>query len=225
MQKTLPIVAALLLVAVCCAGPVQAQFMANVGLTSESVMPESSQSHGSLSQYAAIAMLPTLNYAQTHGMPALAESMQDMQYIGFGLAYGSEVEKLGLQLMYLYFISAKLGLGGDITFFLPDKFNGFGIETKANWLAFNVLARYILYQTATLHAYAMGGLNLSVVRVKVEGLGQSQSNSDSELGLNVGGGLAYALGFAALYAELSYVFGNADQLVLAAGLRFALGGR
>jgi len=206
------------------AGSANAQFQATIGLASEDVRI-GSQEQPSLEQYAALALTPTLAYARTHEMPVLAESLQDLQYIGVGLAYGSELEKIGIQLMYMYFISSKLALGGDLTYFFPDKFNAFGVETKFNWIALNILARYILYQTELLHAYAMGGLNLTAVRSKVEFAGESETNSDSELGAAIGGGFAYALGFAALYVELSYVLGNADQLVVAGGLRFPLGQR
>jgi opacity protein-like surface antigen len=222
MNQQLRISLVILLVAAGFAGSANAQFQANIGLSQEDVRL-SGADQPSLQRYAALALMPSLTYARTHDMPVLAEGLQDLQYIGAGLAYGSELEKIGIQVMYMYFITAQLALGGDLTYFFPDNFDGFGVDTKVNWIAFNILARYILYQTALLHAYGMGGLNLTAVRVKAEFAGQSETNSDSELGVALGGGLAYALAFAALYVELSYVLGNADQLVVAAGLRFPLG--
>lgn len=224
MHQTLRISLATLFVVVSLAGTAGAQFQANLGLSRENVRL-GGQEQPSLQQYATLALTPSLTYARTHEMPILAESLQDLQYIGAGLAYGSELEKFGLQLMYMYFITAKLALGGDLTYFFPDKFSSPFFESKATWFAFNVLARYILFQSESMHAYAMGGLNLTAIRVKVDGGGVSETTSDSELGAAIGGGLAYALGFAALYAELSYIIGNADQLVIAGGLRFPLGQR
>lgn len=225
MKKTLLLATALMAVVLVVPGTVAAQQVPSIGLTNATRALERTTERPSLQQTAAMALLPTLQYAQTHNMPTLAEGMQDAQFIGAGLAYGSEIEKLGIQVMYLYFITAKLALGGDLTYFFPEKFDAFGVESKTNLIAFNVLARYLLYQTAALHAYAMGGLNLALFRFKTEGFGESVSNSESELGLALGGGLGYSLAFAILYVELSYVLGDADQLVVAGGLRFPLGAR
>jgi outer membrane protein X len=221
MKKTLHVLALLAFATTVSVPEVRAQFQSRVGLESWS----SGDRGSSLRAYAALATLPTLVYARTHGMTSLVDELQDTQYIGAGLAYGSEIEKIGLQAMYMYFITSVIALGGDFTFFFPDTFDFGGIETKTNWMALNILGRYVIYQSALMHAYVLAGLNFTIFRVKVEGLGQSQSDSSSKLGLDLGGGLAYAIGFALLYAELSYVLGDADQLVLAAGLRFPLGGQ
>ncbi len=194
----------------------------------ESLARPSYQSYtpGAMQHYAVLATVPTLTYARTQGLASLQESLQDQQLVGAGLAYGTEFEKVGVQLMYLYYISSVIALGGDFIFFFPEKFSSGSFESTQNWMTFNVLARYVFFQTALARIYALAGLNLRLFRVKVSGQGESASDTNSDLGFNIGAGLAYRVAFAVLYLELKYViYEFQNQVVAAAGVRFPLGGR
>ena len=151
------------------------------------------------------------------------EPMQDDQLVGGALVYGSQIERLGVQLSYFYFLTAVLAVGGDLTLFFPDSVTAFGVKTTQTLFALNVLAHYILYTSAVMRAYALGGLNLAIFRFKSSGSGLSISDSSSELGLKIGGGIEYALAAGFLFLELSYAISNFDQLVVAAGYRIPIG--
>lgn len=158
------------------------------------------------------------------GIAIDAEPQQDEQNIGVGVVYGAEIERLGLQLSYFYFITAALAIGGDLTFFLPESVSFGGIKTTASFYTLNVVAHYMLYTSLVMRAYALGGLNYAIFRVKTKGNGFNESGSSSEIGLNIGGGIEYALAVGFLFAELKYILGDADQLVIAAGYRHRIGG-
>ncbi len=145
------------------------------------------------------------------------------QTVGAGLIYGSEVEKLGIQLSYFYFMTAAIALGGDLSFFFPEKTEGFGSSFTQNLFTLNVMAHYVVFSTLILRAYLLAGLNYAVFRFKSEGNGFSATSSSSEIGLNIAGGIEYALVTGLLFLELKYILGNFDQLVLAAGYRHRLG--
>ena len=51
---------------------------------------------------------PFLNTAEEEGA----------QYIGGGLVFGSEIQRLGLQVMYLYYMTATIAPGRKLYFFL-----------------------------------------------------------------------------------------------------------
>jgi opacity protein-like surface antigen len=156
-------------------------------------------------------------------MPLDAEAQQDEQTFGGGLVYGSELEKLGIQLNYYYFLTALLAVGGDFTLFFPESEEAGGVKSTATWMAFNINAHYILFTAIAMRAYVLAGLNFALFRFKVSGGGFSVSDSTSEIGLNLGGGIEYALAVGFLFAELKYIIGEFDQLVIAAGYRYRFG--
>lgn len=143
--------------------------------------------------------------------------------IGGGIIYGSEIEKLGLQLMYYYFMTTSIALGGDVSFFFPEKTEFVGSSFTQTLITLNVMAHYVLYTSVIMRAYALAGLNYALFRFKSEGTGFDGSDTSSELGLNLGGGIEYALASGFLFLELKYILSEFDQLVLAIGYRHVLG--
>jgi outer membrane immunogenic protein len=141
--------------------------------------------------------------------------------LGAGLAYGTEIENIGIQLGGTYVINEDFRAAVDIIYYFPKEEEGGFVETK--WFEFNANAHYIFFQDDSMNAYAIGGLNYTSLTVDVEipGFG-SASASDGEVGLNLGIGAMIDVGFSNLYGEAKYVLGNADQLSIAVGLRFAL---
>lgn len=130
--------------------------------------------------------------------------------LGAGLAYGSEVEAIGIQAGAVYDFTEEISGAADFIVFFPDNYD---------WWELNVNGHYRFLAEDNVMVYGLAGLNYATLSVDVPGGG---SFSDSELGLNLGGGAEFGLDFANLYTELKYVVGNADQLAISAGLRFAL---
>lgn len=128
--------------------------------------------------------------------------------VGGGLAYGSEVEAIGIQAGATYAITEEISAAADFIIFFPDNYD---------WWELNVNGHYNFFSEDNVSVYGLAGLNYATLSVD---LGQFGDASDSELGLNLGGGAEFGLDFAKLYTELKYVIGNADQLGISAGLRF-----
>ncbi len=143
------------------------------------------------------------------------------QTIGGGLIYGSEIEKLGLQLTYFYFLTAAIAIGGDFSFFFPQEF--FGITNT--FMTVNVLAHYIFYNSLAFRTYVIAGLLLAIERVKFSSDFGSGNESFTEIGFNLGAGIEYALATGFLYLEVMYSRAFFGQVVLALGYRHVLGGR
>ncbi len=146
--------------------------------------------------------------------------------IGGGLAYGSEIENLGIRADGVYTINEQFRAGANITFFLPkEMFPG----VDWTWWEINANGHYLFPMDADVNVYGLAGLNF--VNFKAEGqtvtgpFGNtfSSSYSDSAIGLNIGGGAEYPLDFANLYGELKYTLSDYDQLAINVGLRFAIG--
>jgi outer membrane immunogenic protein len=141
--------------------------------------------------------------------------------LGAGLAYGTEIENIGIQLGGTYLINENFRAAADIIYYFPKEEEGGYVKTK--WFEFNANVHYIFFNDDSMNAYAIGGLNYTSLTVEIDipGFG-SASGSDGEVGLNLGVGAMIDIGFSNLYGEAKYVLGNADQLSIAVGLRFAL---
>ncbi len=152
--------------------------------------------------------------------------------VGAGVGFGSEIEMPGLQLGGYYAFTGKLAslrVGGDIDGFLPNSDRGVGGEGKVSWFDINANAQYFipgLPEDSPFAVYGLAGLNFAIVHASFtydEGVNQRDlSNTEVEPGLNLGAGAEFDIKFAAAYAEAKYVISQADQLVVFAGLRFAL---
>lgn len=127
---------------------------------------------------------------------------------GGGLAYGTEVEAIGIQGGATYSFTEEFRGAADIIIFFPDNYD---------WWELNLNGHYKFLAEEGISVYALAGINYATLSVD---FGQLGSASDSEVGLNIGGGAEFGVDFAKLYTELKFVLGNADQLALSAGLRF-----
>ncbi|MCS6966836.1 MAG: hypothetical protein NZ473_08795 [Candidatus Kapabacteria bacterium] len=134
-------------------------------------------------------------------------------HLGAGLCYGSDIEKPGIDLRGYYGISPILRLTPNFHYFFTESGTTF-------WtLDFN--AHYVFYEhRRQQRAYGVFGLQYAHSSVDLGFM----TTSDSEIGLNVGIGGETRVDFGAIFGEIKFVLGGADQLVLGAGLRFTLGG-
>lgn len=136
---------------------------------------------------------------------------------GAGLIYGTEIEQLGIRGEGFYTINEDFRVGASLGYFFPDDFN---IGSR-RWFDVNANANYFLYAEDEVSIYGLGGLNFAFLSINFDNF---PNESETEVGLNLGAGVEYMLDFASLFGELqlSGLGGDADQLVLGAGLRFDL---
>ncbi|MEX2574021.1 MAG: hypothetical protein WD317_06975 [Balneolaceae bacterium] len=142
----------------------------------------------------------------------------EAQYtVGGGLMYGSEIEQFGIRADGFYTINEDFRIGATLGYFFPDEFNG----TSFNWFDLDFNGNYFFLNEDELSLYGLGGLNFAFLSINND---NAPNYSETEVGLNLGGGLEYMLDFASLFGELKLagLGGDADQLVLGAGLRFSL---
>lgn len=143
---------------------------------------------------------------------------QDQKKIGGFLAYGTEVESLGIGINAEFPITdSKFSIAPNFIFYIPKE--DFGITTTI-W-ELNANANYYFSSTESASFYGIGGLNYTQVKVKGETFFGDFSASDNSIGLNLGAGVNFNLGKSFVpFAELKYTIGDFDQLVLAGGLKF-----
>ncbi|GGD92956.1 hypothetical protein GCM10011412_33630 [Maribacter cobaltidurans] len=138
------------------------------------------------------------------------------------LAYGTEVENIGIGVNAEFPIIEKLTVSPSFIYYLPKKVSGVSI----NWFEFNGNANYYFLDEGNINVYGQAGLNYTNVRLSYDGAYSgflSSAASDGRLGLNLGGGANFQMGGNILpFAELKYVIIDEGQLVLAAGVKFNL---
>ncbi|PKD19447.1 hypothetical protein APR41_15925 [Salegentibacter salinarum] len=147
---------------------------------------------------------------------------QEETRIGGFLAYGTEIENLGIGVNAEFPVMEKLSISPSVIYYFPKEEYGF----KMNWLEFNANANYYFLNNSDLGVYALGGLNYSSIKVSYDdswGMGGNFSASDGRFGLNLGGGLNFDIGSSILpFAEIKYVILDSGQLVASAGVKFKL---
>lgn len=152
-------------------------------------------------------------------MFSLNASAQTETKLGGFLAYGTEIENLGIGANAEFPIMEKLTISPAFIFYLPKDESGI----KINWFEVNANANYYFLVEDNLDIYGIAGLNYSSVKVKYDGsyrLG-GFSASDGRFGLNIGGGANFNLnGSITPFAELKYVIIDEGQLVIAGGVKF-----
>ena len=147
---------------------------------------------------------------------AIAQEKGDIS-IGAGVAYGFDIEDIGIQANGTYTLNENMRLGADVIYWLTD--TDFG-----DYTAFEVNANfhYLFYNENDLVLYGLGSLGIHYVSYSFSMFGFSESVSDTELGLGIGAGLEYNLGAVKLYAEPRIFLSGLDQFVLSAGVRLPI---
>lgn len=161
----------------------------------------------------------------------ISASAQTETRIGALVAYGTEIENIGIGANAEFPITEKLTVSPSFIYFLPK--DEFGI--KVNWFEVNANANYYFLQEETISIYGLAGLNYTNVKTTFDGFddlgefgemfdfGEEGEISDGRFGLNLGAGINYIMsGSITPFAELKYVIIDGSQLVIAAGVRFDL---
>lgn len=128
------------------------------------------------------------------------------------LAYGTEIEELGINFGGEYFFTNEISGGINYTIFL--------VSDPASYNELNFDGRYYFLKEK---AQVYGLLGLSSATSKFEGtvFGVPFSVKDSEVGLNIGAGVVYPLSDkVGLNGQLKYATPFNGQLVLQGGVVF-----
>ena len=153
------------------------------------------------------------------GVFLTAQSQEDTR-IGAFLAYGTEIENIGIGANAEFSIIENLTIAPSLIYYFPKEEFGF----KMTWLEVNANANYYFVANEGISVYALGGLNYSSVKVSYDdsfSFGGDFSASDGRFGLNLGGGINIETpGSIVPFAELKYVLIDGGQLVAAAGVKF-----
>lgn len=149
---------------------------------------------------------------------AFSTQAQESTRIGGFLAYGTEIENIGIGANAEFPIMENLTISPSFIYYLPKEEYGM----KMNWFEVNANANYYFVSQDNMSVYALGGLNYSSVKVSFDNarLG-NYSASDGRFGLNLGGGINFKIGGNITpFAELKYVIIDGGQLVAGAGVKF-----
>ncbi|PZD77103.1 outer membrane protein [Mesonia sp. K7] len=151
---------------------------------------------------------------------AFSAQAQKETHIGAMLAYGSEIENIGIGVNAEFPMMENLSISPSFIYYFPKEEYGL----KVNWFEVNANANYYFVNQENMGVYALGGLNYSSVKVSYDDawLG-NYSASDGRFGLNLGGGVNFKIGGKITpFAELKYVIIEEGQLVAGAGVKFSL---
>ncbi|MGF1637337.1 MAG: outer membrane beta-barrel protein [Cyclobacteriaceae bacterium] len=138
--------------------------------------------------------------------------------LGGGFAYGTEVEKLGLDLRADFKLGDKWALAPNFNFFFPR-------ETRDHihrWAGFNFDAHYLFNVENSFYFYPLFGLNIT--SYSTERKSDDRRWKNSEIGVNIGMGSEFKIagqldGFVEFkYVAIKYV----DQAVVSFGVLYRL---
>jgi len=164
-----------------------------------------------------------VSIAVLHLTCSLTAIAQTDTKIGALIAYGTEIENVGIGANAEFPIIDQLTISPSIIYYLPKDESGL----KINWFEINANANFYLLDNDSMGIYARAGLNYSNVKVKYEdnefGYMGDFSASDGRFGLNLGGGANFILSRNITpFAEIKYVLIDEGQLVIAGGIKFSI---
>lgn len=128
---------------------------------------------------------------------------------GAGVAFGSEIEQVGLQgdLHYRFANTPAIRLGAGFMYYFP--------KDNHSFTELNLNGSYIFYEEFMYKSYAYTGLNYARSKVSTG----NNSISESAFGLNIGLGAEYDFGPVLAFGDLKYVVSKFDQPVFSIGIR------
>ena len=143
--------------------------------------------------------------------------------VGAMLAYGTEIENIGIGATAEFGILEKLSIAPSFIYYLPKEEG----PIKVNWFEINADANYYFLQDEGFQVFGLAGVNYSHVKVKSDvdfgPFGGNYEASDGKIGLNLGAGVNLDLGGNIMpFANLKYVIIDDGQLVIGAGVKFKI---
>jgi outer membrane immunogenic protein len=135
---------------------------------------------------------------------------QDLR-LGGGLVYGSEIDRMGIDLRGDYQLQSNLILVPDFQLF----FNRNSGNVRVYWNTINFDFHYLFSVAENFYLYPLAGLNFTFYTVKI----RDNRDTSARIGLNLGGGAEYRFSDKiAGFIELKYVVSDADQTVASYGV-------
>ncbi len=134
--------------------------------------------------------------------------------LGGGLAFGTDIENLGITAKGRFDINEELKVSPSITYFFTDDAG----YIKTNLFSIDGDVHYV-FVLESVELYPLAGLSIGIVSVDFDTPGFDTDASDTEVGLNLGGGVRYGfteniIGF----GEIKIVVGGFDQVIITAGV-------
>lgn len=144
------------------------------------------------------------------GVISFAASAQTR--VGGLLAYGSEIESMGIGGVAEFMIKENMGISPSLVFF-------FGNDDYT-WWELNGNFNYYFATEGSAQIYGLAGLNFASIGYDND----FYDDSDTEVGLNLGIGANFVTKKDNLlpFVEVKYVVSDADQLCIFAGVKFIL---
>ncbi len=140
-------------------------------------------------------------------MVMFGQSARAQSSLGAGVAYGGDIEAVGLEGRFYHNFSGPLRLAVNFTYFFPgDNFTMWTLDPNIHYTFANFSGGIF---------YGLGGLDIANAGIK-------DFDSDTELGLNLGAGIEGDVSFGGVFGELKVVLAGAEQIVITGGLRFEL---
>lgn len=144
---------------------------------------------------------------------------QNDSRLGGFLAYGSEVESMGIGVNAEFSISKNISLSPSFIYYFPKKEG----QVKINWWEMNANAHYYFLKQSKLEFFGLGGLNYTQIRINTDDFDGHSANSDGSLGLNLGLGANYEMGkLFTPFIHAKYIVMENGRFVVAAGFRIVL---
>lgn len=149
-----------------------------------------------------------------------AQSEKGAMRVGGSLAFGTEIESLGIGARFDYAITDQILLAPDLLYFFGKSESGFDL----NWFDINLNGNYLFnISNPDIIPYGLAGFNIAIVSVDYDaGSFFEGSSSSTDIGFNLGGGADFVVGNLFVFGELRYVLSSADQLVIAGGVKFPI---
>lgn len=152
----------------------------------------------------------------------LMSSAQTDTRLGAMVAYGTEIENIGIGVNAEFPIMENLTISPAFIYYLPKDESGMDIT----WWELNGNANYYFLNDESFGFYGIAGLNYTNVSIDFDGTdfgGTSMESSDGRFGLNLGAGANFNIGSSITpFAEAKYIIIDGSQLVIGAGVRFNL---
>lgn len=158
-------------------------------------------------------LLITLSIILCTGM--LAQSVSAQVRFGAGLAHGNEAEAAGLLGNVLVELNGDLAFQPSFIYYLADN--------SLTYWEINLDGHYYFGGTASLNAYALGGINFTHIGEDflTQFTGERVRVIKDYIGLNLGAGINFLTqGSISPFVELKYTVSEPGQLVGSLGVRF-----
>ena len=109
--------------------------------------------------------------------------------VGGGIAYGFDMEEVGIQANGYYTLNENMRVGADFLYWFTDDAS----VDLTSW-ELNGNFHYMFFNDNNLILYGLGSVGYHYVEASFELFGETISDSDSEIGFGVGAGIEYDLG-------------------------------